>query len=399
MWGLWLAMLLLAQATGQTVSRPPFYFCVPSQNLRTLPELSPGARLPTGESLSVLHCREFDADEAVLRILQFPGDRPSRSQVLAKLEQAGLVKAGDVVLTFRPSWADTLAYPHVQMGTSHAGVLYRENGKLYSLDMPLDAEYNREGFRSRLDSQHYLEVEAYHILRPRGFNAEASDRLAAWVAMLRKNVAAIRQGGLLSFNSDYLHPQAAVLKVTPDESVRIFGRILKGEAPGPKNFNMFCSEFVWHLLSLSLTASPDQPWPANGRAQFPFPPQNFLGANGTPGLTEGPLLVLQGLSPNVALDRRQALATEMFENRNGASLSNGHRLACAATQPILSQVRPYYLLKLAGGPEAVETADKINALGTPNYSPTSFFVNGLLPLENPGRKMDYLFTVYFSGKP
>src|SRR5205085_11414789 len=121
---------------------------------------------------------------------------------------------------------------------------------------PLDEYHNRQKFLTQLNSEHYQEGECFHILRPRRFDDRARERLAGWVRILKRNAPSIRESGLLLFNENYLLPSYAVAKVSPEESVCNFARIVCGKPTGYRAYNMFCSEFVWHLLSLALSSDP-----------------------------------------------------------------------------------------------------------------------------------------------
>src|SRR5690606_33724025 len=68
-----------------------------------------------------------------------PRDRPVAHREMARqLGKSNVMQDGDIVLAFRPELAGTLAYPHVQMGTTHASLVYTENGQAYNIDSPLD---------------------------------------------------------------------------------------------------------------------------------------------------------------------------------------------------------------------------------------------------------------------
>ena len=58
-----------------------------------------------------------------------------------QLAKAGVLQDGDIALTFRPELAGTLAYPHIQMGATHASLVYTKDGQAYNVDSPLDEEY------------------------------------------------------------------------------------------------------------------------------------------------------------------------------------------------------------------------------------------------------------------
>ena len=68
-----------------------------------------------------------------------------------------------------------MAYPHIQMGISHSGIIHTRGGRAYNLDMPLDEEHNGGSFDSELNSGHYKDATALHILRPRHFGTPERD--------------------------------------------------------------------------------------------------------------------------------------------------------------------------------------------------------------------------------
>src|SRR4029453_9618079 len=89
------------------------------------------------------------------------------------LAENGVIESGDILLSFRPAWADTLAYAHVQLGISHAALAFvvEMDGKKYvhSLESPIS-------YSSFLDSPHqYADLDVFHILRPTLTEAEKSN--------------------------------------------------------------------------------------------------------------------------------------------------------------------------------------------------------------------------------
>ena len=113
------------------------------------------------------------------------------------LGENGAIEFGDILLSLRPAWANTLAYAHVQLGISHAalGFVVEMDGKKYvhSLESPMS-------YSSFLDSPHqYGDLEAFHILRPTLTEAEKSN-LKRWA-----EVGDVTPGSLCFF-SDYSKP-------------------------------------------------------------------------------------------------------------------------------------------------------------------------------------------------
>src|SRR5690606_25277812 len=131
-----------------------------------------------------------------------------------------------VVLAFRPQLAGTLAYPHVQMGTTHASLVYTENGQAYNIDSPLDQDYSFEplGGNAQYSTPfwvggpsrtipNYTEsgVDAFHVVRPRKMqDAQRKDRLRGWVRRLKSGIKMINgRRAQLKFQKDYLTPTFA----------------------------------------------------------------------------------------------------------------------------------------------------------------------------------------------
>lgn len=278
--------------------------------------------------------------------------RKTRQAAIKELFKKGVLKSGDVVLSFRPSWENTIPYSHVQMGVSHAGTVYVENGSVRNLDMPLDAEYNGEKISSGFDSNHYIETDHLQVVRPRNFGTAKQANLLAWVAQLRKNYATIRGGALLKFNSDYSAAKIDKYGAGGDSFVTTMGKILIGLNKTSTDLTMFCSEFAWALQAIT-SCSPTQ-ISAETTADAPcvvpgLEATTMLSSDGYPGLTE-----------------KNNLIKKIFVQGEMSGLSSGHR--ALATNP-------------AGGR---------------NYSPTSFLINAMLDPADPERKFDYVATIIFA---
>src|ERR1043165_3158281 len=118
----------------------PFYFSTPKTAV-TLPLDRNAYPYPT------LWNPSQQAGEVGLRIIAIQqgstvsAHQQARREMAAKLARAGVLKDGDLVLTFRPELAGTMAYPHIQMGITHAGLVYTDGGAAYNIDSPLDSQY------------------------------------------------------------------------------------------------------------------------------------------------------------------------------------------------------------------------------------------------------------------
>jgi hypothetical protein len=310
---------------------------------------------------------------------------------------------GDVLLVFHPEWEHTMPYPHIQMGISHAGTVFTENGQAFNIDMPLDETYNGTAVSSRLDSEEYLAEETFHVVRPRTFSAEAGRNLRTWAELIRQNYAQIRAARLLPFNQDYLHPIYSTLGVTPLESVQRFGSMLCAGGNADTQMKMYCSEFAWHLLTLSSVApfARRESTSANSGLRMIFPPKPFVG-NGTGiGLSEGPLAILESL-PNPPNDKL-GLIEDIFAHGDAAKLSAGHQTVARSLEPEMEALRAYYrnqIIRRAGRlpqspADSAEDAARYSAGMPANYSPASFLLNSLPAIGRPDRSFDYMFTLTF----
>lgn len=335
--------------------------------------------------------------------------KKTRQAAVKELMKKGLLKNGDLVLSFRTNWEKTTAYPHMQMGVSHAGLIFIENGVARNLDMPLDSEYNGALLNSNLDSNHYLETDALHIVRPRDFDAVKEKNLFSWISVLRKNYSAIRNAGLLKFNSNYMDPKFNRYGQS-DSFVTTMARIINGENKTSKDLTMYCSEFAWALLSLSncspteITADKSPNASCVEQVMKPLP---MLSDGNLPGLAEGPLAVLEKL--DISVSEKVELTNALLYEGPIEGLSAGHR--ALATMPeiikLIGLMKVMYPAKLAGATlipfPAPNTpisgvSTMVNTEAPRNYSPTSFLINAMLDSNHPERKFDYVATVFFTDK-
>jgi hypothetical protein len=419
----------------------PFYFAMPKSSLS-----GPLNRQKYSYATLWNPAREDAVQNLGLRVIAVPEQgepgsverRGARQRMAKELARAGVIQDGDVVLSFRPELADTMAYPHIQMGSTHAGLAFtRGEGDAaqgYNVDQPLDTDYNvvDDGkFVGRFDSMHYAGcvasdrapagaikckksssgafieeggVDALHILRPRGFSDRQKQNLGAWLDTLGKAHARIRDAGGLNFNSDYLKPLLAnpAYRGSLGVTVTKLGKILLGLEAPPQDFDMFCSELAFHLITLAncteadIRAAGETATCATEEAA-PFKPMKLVDPeNG--GLADGPLLDLMAGRPDPAA--AGALLDSIFAtNASGANkLSSGHRRVAETVAPLMGGVQQYYRARLGAPEQAGAIADQLNAQtgGARNYSPTAFLVNAALPSDHALRKVDYVATVVFT---
>lgn len=417
----------------------PFYFSMPKSALS-----GPLERRLYSYPTVWNPAREAAVSDLGLRVIAVPESgepgtperRETRRRMAKELAGAGVLEDGDVVLSFRPELADSMAYPHIQMGTTHAGLAFTrgegEAAQAYNVDQPLDGEYNavEDGkFTGRFDSLHYAGcvpsdrapagsikckrsstgefvreggVEALHILRPRGFTETQKKNLRTWLDVLGRTHARIREAGGLNFNSDYLKPLLANPRYQGSLGITVtkLGKILLGLEEPPQDFDMFCSELAFHLITLASCTEADIRAAGDVAAcateeSAPFKPMKLVDPEYA-GLADGPLLELLSGQPDQAAI--PALVGSVFAtNPTGGHLSSGHRRVAETVAPLMGGVQQYYGARLQAPEQASAAADQLNAMtgGARNYSPTAFLVNASLPSDHGLRKIDYVATVLF----
>lgn len=374
----------------------PVYFAVPASARATLPK----DIKTTDKLIDFKHPDALKAQGDVgLRLVV-----AKRAGLAKRLGQSGLVQTGDIMLTFRTEWGGAGAYPNIQMGISHTGFAYvGKDGTLHNIDNPLSDEYVG---RADLTSEHYRTLNFLHIIRPRNLTDAQKANLFAWATKLNQSAKSVYPSQI-SFNQDYNAP-----KYKPGKSldfVKRFGQIALGQKPGGAALDMYCSEFVWSLLSLRDCD------PAKSDADFkasrvpacikePMEPMKATGTvvpghgkNSYSGLADGPMLVVDQMQLPDA-DRTKVLETVFVENPSGLSkMSVGHRQVAEQMQPKFAPLKNYYI----GITGRLWQSWRAKLIGTgfnwagiaENYSPTSFLINTLLPANNNNRTMDYVATV------
>lgn len=378
-------------AFAQNITSVPFYMAVPVEGHGPLKDA-------TWKKIPI---KGVKTDKAYLRGYHFPdGSVAGRKVAFKQLLDKGVIQTGDVIISFRPQWENTIPYAHIQMGASHSGLAFVENGVVRNLDMPLDMEYNGPGITGGFDSKHYLETPHIQIIRPRNFTVVQQNNLKAWIGELRKNYTSIRGAGLMKFNPDYSNAKIDRFS-KGDAFVTTMARILLGKDKTSTNLTMFCSEYIWAMLSLA-SCTPADPEIANATVPDAscvrpiFTPMMMTSNNGVPGITEGPLGVLAAL--DISDSQKAELLNVLFAQGEMSGLSTGHK-ALATNPQVLALIEALKLLypaRLLGKDAQAEALSaKINPTGGRNYSPTSYQINAMLDQTDPERKFDYVATIMF----
>jgi hypothetical protein len=375
----------------------PFYFSVPKGAITT--EVNRKAySYPTVWNPST------EVKESGLRVIAIKqaGTGPSakkaaRVDMAKQLAKAGVLQDGDIALTFRPELAGTLAYPHIQMGATHASLVYTQNGEAFNVDSPLDEEYvgqfNTLHFAGGTSASGAAETgtDALHILRPSGFDAARRTQLQKWASAVAKN----RAYGKVRFQKDYLTPIFASKRMTTTQTVTQLGKIILGK--GTMDLPMYCSEFAWHMLALSNCSEAEirDAGPEGASCVKPvFAPMQLAATDAqSTGLAEGPLVSILG----APAQDRAALVSQIFVAGNAGRLSSGHRAVAEQVAPLMAGLAQYYGARAQGATAEMTSAaaGQLNAgvQNVPNYSPTSFIVSAVQPAGL--RKIDYVATVVF----
>jgi hypothetical protein len=374
----------------------PFYFSVPKSSI-TVPLNRPAYPYPTVWNSSL------QASDAGLRMIAIQqgssveSHKQARRDMATKLARAGVLQDGDLVLTFRPELAGTMAYPHIQMGITHAGLIYTENGAAYNIDSPLDSIYV-----GQFDTDHYAGngaddagADALHIVRPRGMNDTRRAQLRTWIKTLKAGLSRINgERQQIKFQSDYLTPAYAAAGKTTRQTVTTLGKIILEQDTTTKQ-PMFCSEFAWHMLALSnCTADEIRNAPPEGAACVDevFATMPLVAAtNEEVGMAEGPLLVLEKMPQEIQLANVPAI----FATGNPAKLSSGHRAVSEQVAPLMGPLQDFYKARLSGATieQTADVARQLSSQMPNNYSPTTFLVQSIV--DEPLRAVDYVTTLVF----
>jgi len=385
----------------------PFYFSVPKTAITT--EVN-----RRGYSYPTVWNPSTEVKESGLRIIAVKqaGTSPAakkaaREDMAKQLATAGVLQDGDIVLSFRPELQGTLAYPHIQMGSTHASLVYTKDGQAYNVDSPLDGEYvgqfNTLHFAGGTTASGTVDkgTDALHVIRPAGFDDARRAQLQKWASGVAKN----RAYGKVRFQKDYLTPIFASKRMTTTQTVTQLGKIILNE--GTMDLPMYCSEFAWHMLALSNCSEAEirSAGPEGAACVKPvFAPMQLAATDAqSTGLAEGPLASIMAAP---AADRASFIkqifacpdATTPGCEANGGRLSSGHRAVSEQVAPLMPGLAQFYGARAQGATAEMTSAGagQLNAgvQNVPNYSPTSFIVSAVQPAGL--RKMDYVATVVFT---
>jgi hypothetical protein len=376
----------------------PFYFSLPKTVVTTrlnrpaypYPTLWNGSQQASDVGLRII---------AVQQGSTLASKKQARREMAQKLAQAGVLQDGDLVLTFRPELAGTMAYPHIQMGTTHVGLVYTDGGSAFNIDSPLDSSYV-----GQFDASHYAGdgandagADALHIVRPRGMTDARRAQLREWVGTLKRNVSRINGSRQqIKFQSDYLVPAFVSAGKTTRQTVTTLGKIIL-EADTTTKQPMYCSEFAWHMLALS-ACSAEQIRNAGPEGAScvddVFAPMPLVASSATEvGLADGPLMALMNLPEPIRLLN----VPKIFETGDAARLSSGHRAVSEQVAPLMAPLQQFYTARASGAPveATAEGAMQLSAQMPNNYSPTAFLVQAMA--DDQIRATDYVVTLAFVG--
>ena len=445
----------------------PYFFAVPSVSYAALPTNITSVRTSAAQKLPLVLMnykeviQEKDASgqsDLGLRLV-VASSQDTRESVSNKLAESGLVKTGDIILSARPALAGTIPYIHVQLGVTHAGmalVKKDKDGKNYviNVDMPLNEEMLGENRMSKFTSTHYTEIDKtlgyhsamYHIIRAKNITDEQRENLGKWLELFRSRSKDIyqakskpdaneRYANKITFNMDYMNPAYDINKTGDDEMrfVADLGRLALGKSV-PKGLTMFCSEFVWSVLSLKDCDPVNKGYKFDGNntpscIQKVFEPMPIFGSlyesqhqdgEAQFGMSDGPILLADIMKASSAPDKSgKSVRTRLLEwtvietaGKNKGSISEGHKAVEAAllqqNPDFYKGVLGYYALTAVPNSKGFETQiqqrnyirQQFNAGNRLNYSPTAFFMHAIVPDTLMGQKMtqksmEYISTLYF----
>lgn len=374
----------------------PFYFSMPKGVVTTTLN-RPAYPYPTVWNSSL---QSSDIGLRVIAIQQgstLESKRQARREMAVKLARAGVLQDGDLVLSFRPELAGTMAYPHIQMGTTHAGLVYTDGGAAFNIDSPLDSQYV-----GQFDTSHYAGngtddagTDALHIVRPHGMTDTRRAQLRTWVGTLKRNLSRINGARQqIKFQSDYLMPSYVSAGKTTRQTITTLGKIII-EADTLTKQPMFCSEFAWQMLALSsCTADEIKNAPDEGAACVDevFAPMPLVASSAEEvGLADGPLIALMNLPEPI----RALNVPKIFETGDAAKLSSGHRMVSEQVAPLMGPLSQFYGARAMGAPveATADVAKQLSAQMPLNYSPTAFLVQAMA--AETTRAADYVVTLAF----
>lgn len=363
-------MVAAAQQIPHQIANIPAHFMIPKNKWA-----------PLENTTSLLTITNAQIPSVGYRLIPFGPSAADRRTSAKKLAELGLVKDGDVLLSFRPEWVGTAAYANIQMGISHTGLALIRNGMVHSVETPLN-------YSSNLDSDHHysnaeMPLRAMHIFRPKMSDQERTN-MRGWLERL------LSQGpSKISFDKDYNAPEYATgYAGNVNKMIKNVGDIALKKG---NSVSMYCSEFAYAVLGLrkcdpsSLSDSCISPL---------YPPLALIGTAGEAGLTDGPNLVLKAAGLNDQ-DRKDYLQKNVLVSTlNVNNMSSGHQAVMKSFLPLVGQLAAFHFQF----GEAPQAAMQINMgaaaqMGLQNnYSPTSFVVKAL----DDDNQLEYVATVLYN---
>jgi hypothetical protein len=352
---------------------------------------------------------------------------PQESRLAASkaMAESGLIKTGDIIVSTRPQFANSLQYLALQLLNTHISVAVVTEGKVYNIDMPMDGDMlggTAVGFgKSVMDSPHFTldnENLMLHILRPRLSESQRQNMQKWFERSLKKAQAKSMYPSSISFNSDYNSPTFRGQGTSKDDIsfVADVGRLLIDQKlQSADHLQMFCSEFAWTMLSLR-DCNPDTSEKDFKKNKTPscvskfFEPMQMFGTGFTTkagqeqyGMTDGiPMLIQQsGVDAQIANNLIDFAVSGVDKPQNAKGLSSGHKGVATAMAPLIAQTNTYFKLALglAGAPmEQTEgMRNALNPASPRNYSPTGFSVHAAMP-EIAQKKLDYVVSIKYVPK-
>jgi len=397
------------------------------------------------------HNKSITGSDIGLRLFfQKDTSRSNRKQLTRNLKASGLLRDGDIMLTFHPDWGGAGAYTSLMSGISHSGIAYEDGtGAVANLDMPLDNQtaFESNGRLSHLSNDHYMNYTSFiHIIRPK-FSREQIQRVKAWARKIIENRTKFYKKTLF-FSGDYmspsymLHPQnfqkLLSQRAPLETSIQAYdlanmalGRGLKssgyvnvaktmssrsGRVITQKALKLFCSDFVRSLHALRNCSVDNM---SDDCVKDPYKAMKLLGEEYRgiyePGLADVNTFVMKALK---ITDKsvRDKMIDEIFTAKKSFSqikISGGHRKASKAidravyegVRQYLKAYADYMVTESVSSHQAVMAyRQKLNQpvnlqnsaeSGMPaNYSPTTFLIEALSDNSN----YEYVATVALSSK-
>ncbi|MES2801174.1 MAG: hypothetical protein V4654_01670 [Bdellovibrionota bacterium] len=401
-----------------------FYETYPAKNMLSLNDVSFVPRSDDSNSVVLTDYVAMGAQSAngsALGLRMALAPQESRLEAARSMAESGLIKTGDIIISTRPLFANSLQYLALQLLNTHisVAVVITEGGRkvVYNVDMPMDADMlggKAVGFgKSAMDSSHFTadnENLMLQILRPRLSETQKKNLQAWFEKALEKARSKTMYPSSLSFNSDYNSPTYrgnGDLSFVADTARLLLGQKMKEH----DHMQMFCSEFAWVMLSLR-DCNPDGSNLKSCVSEY-FKPMQMLGtafSGGSAsdqdlyGMTDGiPMLIQQtGASSQLAMGLIDFALPGVEKEAKG--LSSGHKGVASAMAPLIQQMNGYFKLTLSQNAQQINGARaQLNPSSPRNYSPTGFGVHAAMPNQINGKtvtqkKFDYVVTIKYVPK-